>query len=106
MPEYLQPLPPVSPQPDRTSYGKMGNSTDAAPIAGDIEPLPQWYPDEITKDARLARIAPENVNGEYTRAHDSSNPVVLESVSHAAHAESEALLGAAPLVTPRRRPPY
>jgi hypothetical protein len=68
--------------------------------------LPTWYPDQVPRDAQLCRIADCEVNGEFTRAHNSSKPAVLESVSHAAHAESEALLGAASLVTPRRRPPY
>ena len=51
---------------------KQPNST-LGPIEGDIEPLPTWHPDEIPKDAKLAVIHPNVVNGE-EGSHDGSHP--------------------------------
>ena len=56
MPNPMKPVDNTSPAASRASY-------TTGPIAGDIEPLPTWDPSLVPRDAKLARIAPENVDG-------------------------------------------
>jgi hypothetical protein len=92
------------PDPGQFDPTETRPNSNLGPIADqDIKVLPVWKPDAPNKDAMLVRIADENTNGDYTAAHNSSNPHVLEEIAGPGHAESDAIHGATPL-QPRRHP--
>ena len=66
MPNPMKPVDNTSPDASRASY-------TTGPIEGNIEPLPTWNPSEVPKDAKLAKIASPNTDGEYGTL-DGSHP--------------------------------
>ena len=85
MPNPMKPVDNTSPDASRASY-------TLGPIEGDIEPLPTWNADEIPKDARIAKVADAETNGDYTSlGQNGSNPHVLEDQAPAAHFDSDKL---------------
>ena len=70
---------------------ERANSSDVAPIQDQhIRALPTWKPD-AHPDAALVQIAPAELDGSFTAAHNSSHPEVLAHLQGGAFLSSDEL---------------